>query len=40
MADLSDVAIPLAELLGPIGVSHVIGEVEAIDPAKQAPTAA
>ncbi len=33
--DLSDVAIPLAELLDPIGVNHVIAEVQAIDPAKQ-----
>jgi NADH dehydrogenase len=33
--DLSDVAIPLAELLDPIGVNHIVAEVEAIDPAKQ-----
>jgi NADH:ubiquinone reductase (H+-translocating) len=33
--DLSDVAIPLAELLEPIGVHHVIGEVQGIDPLKR-----
>ncbi len=33
--DLSDVASPLAKLLDPIGVNHVIAEVEAVDPAKQ-----
>lgn len=33
--DLSDVALPLAQLLDPIGVSHVLGEVEAIDPAER-----
>jgi NADH:quinone reductase (non-electrogenic) len=33
--DLSDVAIPLAELLEPIGVRHVIGEVQGIDPLKR-----
>ncbi len=33
--DLSDVALPLAQLLDPIGVSHVLGEVEAIDPAQR-----
>ena len=32
-ADLSEVALPLSQLLDPIGVSHGIGEVEAIDPA-------
>ena len=34
--DLSEVALPLAQLLDPIGVSHGIGEVEAIDPARRA----
>jgi NADH:ubiquinone reductase (H+-translocating) len=33
--DLSNVAIPLGELLDPIGVNHIVAEVEAIDPAKQ-----
>ena len=33
--DLSDAAIPLAELLDPIGVDHMVGEVGAIDPARQ-----
>jgi NADH dehydrogenase len=33
--DLRDVAIPLAEVLDPIGVKHVAAEVEAIDMAKQ-----
>jgi NADH:ubiquinone reductase (H+-translocating) len=33
--DLSEAAIPLAELLDPIGVHHRVGEVQAIDPAKQ-----
>ncbi|MET4389083.1 NADH dehydrogenase [Bradyrhizobium sp. F1.4.3] len=33
--DLSEVALPLAQLLDPIGVSHGIGEVEAIDPARR-----
>ncbi|CCE07117.1 conserved exported hypothetical protein [Bradyrhizobium sp. STM 3843] len=33
--DLSEAAIPLAELLDPIGVKHVIGEVQGIDIAKQ-----
>ncbi|MBR0787368.1 NAD(P)/FAD-dependent oxidoreductase [Bradyrhizobium iriomotense] len=32
-ADLSEVALPLAQLLDPIGVTHGLGEVEAIDPA-------
>jgi NADH:quinone reductase (non-electrogenic) len=36
--DLSEAAIPLAELLDPIGVKHVIGEVEAIDVAGQRVT--
>src|SRR5947209_2564076 len=34
-ADLSEVALPLPQLLDPIGVSHGIGEVEAIDPARR-----
>ena len=29
--DLSDVAIPLAELLDPIDITHMIAEVQAID---------
>jgi NADH:quinone reductase (non-electrogenic) len=33
--DLSNVAIPLAEVLDPIGVKHLTAEVEAIDVAKQ-----
>ena len=33
--DLSEVALPLRQLLDPIGVSHGIGEVEAIDPARR-----
>jgi len=33
--DLSDVAIPLAGLLDPIGVHHVVADVSAIDPVKQ-----
>jgi len=33
--DLSDVAIPLAGLLDPVGVKHAIGDVQAIDPARQ-----
>src|SRR5436309_5911784 len=33
--DLSEVALPLPQLLDPIGVSHGIGEVEAIDPARR-----
>jgi len=32
-ADLSEVALPLGPLLDPIGVTHGLGEVEAIDPA-------
>ncbi|MBB4260000.1 MULTISPECIES: NAD(P)/FAD-dependent oxidoreductase [unclassified Bradyrhizobium] len=32
--DLSEVAIPLPQLLDPVGVSHEIGEVEAIDPVR------
>jgi NADH dehydrogenase len=31
-ADLDEVALPLGRLLDPIGVSHGLGEVEAIDP--------
>ena len=31
--DLSEVALPLSQLLDPVGVTHGIGEVEAIDPA-------
>jgi NADH:quinone reductase (non-electrogenic) len=38
--DLSEAAIPLAELLDPIGVHHMVGEVQAIDPAKQQVTVA
>lgn len=34
-ADLSEVAIPLEQLLDPIGVSHGIGEVETIDPVRR-----
>lgn len=34
-ADLSEVALPLPQLLDPIGVSHGIGEVETIDPARR-----
>ncbi|MBR0789982.1 NAD(P)/FAD-dependent oxidoreductase [Bradyrhizobium manausense] len=33
--DLSEVALPLAQLLDPIGVTHGIGEVEAVDPARR-----
>lgn len=33
-ADLGEVAIPLPQLLDPIGVRHGIGEVEAIDPGR------
>ncbi|MCA6105708.1 NAD(P)/FAD-dependent oxidoreductase [Bradyrhizobium cenepequi] len=38
--DLSEAAIPLAELLDPIGVAHRVAEVEAIDPVKQQVTIA
>src|ERR1700754_1709466 len=38
--DLSDVAIPLAKLLDPVGVRHRIAEVEAIDPVRRAGTIA
>ena len=34
-ADLSDAAIPLSEVLDPIGVAHVAAEVEAIDTTNQ-----
>ncbi|WP_375310809.1 NAD(P)/FAD-dependent oxidoreductase [Bradyrhizobium sp. A5] len=34
-ADLSEVVLPLERLLDPIGVTHGIGEVEAIDPARR-----
>jgi NADH dehydrogenase len=34
-ADLSDVAIPLSEVLDPIGVRHVVADVDAIDTVKQ-----
>jgi NADH:ubiquinone reductase (H+-translocating) len=30
--DLSDVAIPLADLLDPIGVKHIVAEVQTVDP--------
>jgi NADH dehydrogenase len=33
--DLGEVALPLSDLLDPIGVTHGIGEVEAIDPARR-----
>src|ERR1700744_2473923 len=36
--DLSDVALPLAEFLDPIGIRHVIAEVCAIDPVEQKVT--
>lgn len=36
--DLNDVALPLAELLDPIGIHHVIAEVCAIDPIGQKVT--
>jgi NADH:ubiquinone reductase (H+-translocating) len=36
--DLTDVAIPLAGILDPIGVHHVVAEVSAIDPVKQEVT--
>ncbi|MCA1551009.1 FAD-dependent oxidoreductase [Bradyrhizobium sp. BRP19] len=34
-ADLAEVALPLPQLLDPIGVSHGLGEVEAADPARR-----
>lgn len=36
--DLSDVALPLAEFLDPIGIRHVVAEVRAIDPVEQEVT--
>lgn len=33
--DLGEVALPLPQLLDPIGVSHGLGEVEAIDPVRR-----
>ncbi|WJR80498.1 NAD(P)/FAD-dependent oxidoreductase [Bradyrhizobium sp. NP1] len=33
--DISDAAIPLAGVLDPIGVKHLVGDVQAIDPARQ-----
>src|SRR5262245_14707503 len=33
--DLSDVTLPLGEVLDPIGISHMIAEVQSIDVAKQ-----
>jgi NADH dehydrogenase len=36
--DLSDVAIPLAELLDPIDITHMIAEVQSIDTTKQQVT--
>jgi NADH:ubiquinone reductase (H+-translocating) len=38
--DLSEAAIPLAELLDPIGVAHKIAEVEGINPVKREVTVA
>jgi NADH:ubiquinone reductase (H+-translocating) len=38
--ELSEVAIPLAQLCDPIGVNHLTAKVEAIDPAKQQVTVA
>lgn len=38
--DLSDVALPLAGLLDPVGVKHLVAEVEAIDPAARQVTVA
>lgn len=34
-ADLTEVALPLPQLLDPIGVSHGVSEVEAVDPARR-----
>ncbi|MDF0515637.1 FAD-dependent oxidoreductase [Bradyrhizobium yuanmingense] len=34
-ADLTEVALPLPPLLDPIGVSHSVSEVEAVDPARR-----
>src|ERR1700749_1609092 len=36
--DLSDVALPLAEFLDPIGIRHVVAEVCGIDAAEQEVT--
>ncbi|MET3840087.1 NAD(P)/FAD-dependent oxidoreductase [Bradyrhizobium sp. OAE829] len=33
--DISEAAIPLAELLDPVGVDHRVAEVRAVDPARQ-----
>lgn len=33
--DLSEVALPLPQLLDPIGVTHGLGEVETVDPARR-----
>ncbi|WP_298872569.1 NAD(P)/FAD-dependent oxidoreductase [uncultured Bradyrhizobium sp.] len=33
--DLSEVALPLSQLLDPIGVAHGIGEIEAVDPGRR-----
>src|SRR5690242_14668452 len=38
--DISDVAIPLREVLDPIGVDHTSAEVQGIDPGKQQVTVA
>src|SRR6201986_371963 len=37
-ADLSDVAIPLDEVLDPIGVRHVVAEVSGVDTVRQKVT--
>lgn len=36
--DLGDVALPLKDLLDPVGISHMVAEVAAIDPAKREVT--
>ncbi|WP_420970369.1 NAD(P)/FAD-dependent oxidoreductase [Bradyrhizobium sp. B120] len=36
--DLGDVALPLQDLLDPVGVSHIVADVTAIDPAKREVT--
>ena len=36
--DLGDAALPLSELLDPVGIRHVVAEVSAIDPVKQEVT--
>lgn len=38
--DLSEVAIPLAGLLDPVGVGHMVAEVQGIDPVRQEVTIA